>query len=62
MDFQKLCYVGIYHGYLIAVSDGEWEVMCLRRYYMVDGTAADGTVAEMAAKARIDVWVDRVKK
>lgn len=45
MDFQKLCYVGIYHGYLIAISEGYWEVMCLKRYYMVDGDAGDSTAA-----------------
>jgi hypothetical protein len=62
MEFQKLCYVGIYHGYLIAVSEGEWEVMCGRYYYMADGQAADRTEAISAAKGTIDVWVDQVKK
>jgi hypothetical protein len=59
----NLSHIFIYHDYLVvAFADGSWEVICPRYYCIAHGVTDDARSGEKAAKAKIDIWVDRVRK
>jgi hypothetical protein len=53
----------IYHDYLVAAfTDGTWEVICPTYRCLAHGKTPDARSAVAAAKTKIDIWLDRVKK
>jgi len=58
MKKYNLSHIFIYHDYIAVVfAENNWEVICSKYYFRVDGTAADRTTAEAAAKAIIEELV-----
>jgi ribulose 1,5-bisphosphate carboxylase large subunit-like protein len=63
MKKYNLSDIFIYHNYLVVVfTDGAWEIICPTYYCIATGEAPDQASAVAATKARIDTWVDRVRK
>ena len=58
MKKYNLSHIFIYHDYIAVVfAENNWEAICSKYYFRTDGTAADPTAAEAAAKAMIEAWV-----
>ncbi|MEG4407978.1 hypothetical protein [Microcoleus sp. MON2_D5] len=63
METYNISDIFIYHGYFAAAfTDGSWQVMCPQYRCIVLGKTLDARSGVAVAKARIDIWVDRVKK
>ncbi len=63
MKKYNLSDIFIYHDYFAAAfTDGAWEVLCPSYRCIVRGATDDARSGVAAAKAKIDIWVDRVRK